>query len=462
MEKDIPKIVDECLKRIRSGETAEECLSSYPEVKEQVAPLLHTALRLTTLPRVAPSDAFRNAAKARLMAKIRQGSRKSPERPALPHGMSQIWPAIWQVISPKKVAIPVALTFILILSVILTGIPGSLFSPPALNSQCTLSILSGSVEIQKSGATGRQTGDDGMTLNAGARIKTAPDSHALLTFFEGSTIKLEPNSDVEIQQIEFNEERATTIVLKQWLGRTWSRVVKMADPGSHYQIETPSATAVVRGTMFATEVGATGATKVATTEGLVSIIAQGEEVQLPPSKETQVETGTVPSQPLTTPPPKSEIIITVDMPAVASVTDPTGSSTGISQSGFSYNQILGSQSYFSSEDTQSISIVEPMSGEYTIALRYMAEGVARFDIKGIAGGEVVFNYQGNWDAQEGSGWLIHLDLQLDDEKITSNEISIVEILGGKNPENIIETEMPGEKGKHDDTGKPDDVYWYYS
>ncbi|MFQ5997308.1 MAG: FecR domain-containing protein, partial [Dehalococcoidales bacterium] len=445
------EILDECLEQIQSGERIESCLAEYPHLWEQLEPLLTTAWSISALPKVSPSDEFRRIAKARLLARIRQESiqakvEKSVPRMPLLGELTISWQRIWHtIIGARRVAIPVTIALFLLLGVSLSGAPNYLFSSPALASQCTLSILSGSVEVQKPGTDNSRPGNNGMTLTVGTRIKTAPDSHALLTFFEGSTLKLEPNSDVEIQQVESTGEQSTTIILKQWLGRTWSRVVKMADPGSHYQIETPSATAIVRGTLFATEVDENGFTKVSTIEGLVSVVTMDKEVQLPANKQAQVETGTAPAQSLALPNPKSEILIMTNMPALGSVTDPTGSSTGNLPSGLSFNQILGSQSLSPSEDSQLITIVEPVTGEYIISLRYLAEGIAPFSIQGISDGEVVFAYTGTWGAVKEGGWLIHLNLQVKDGQIVGSEISSVEPLGQEGPEEIVETEMPIEK-----------------
>jgi len=137
-------------------------------------------------------------------------------------------------------------------------------------------------------------------------------SYALLTFFEGSTIKLEPNTDVEIPRVESAEGGGTEIALKQWLGRTWSRVVKMMDPNSSYEIQTPSAIALVRGTFFTTEVDEAGSTIVQVKEGAVTVAAQVEDVDTPEDEtaeeerevlvsagyQVSVSLGTLPSQPL--------------------------------------------------------------------------------------------------------------------------------------------------------------------
>ena len=135
----------------------------------------------------------------------------------------------------------------------------------------------------------------------------------------------------------------------------------MADSGSQYEIKTPSATAVVRGTLFATEVDETGSTQVTITEGLVSVVAQEEEVYLTANQQSGVEAGSPPSQPVAQPSPKTKLVINIDKPLFGSVLDPTGSSTGILPSGLSFNQILGSQSSRPSEDTQIVTIPQPMT-----------------------------------------------------------------------------------------------------
>jgi hypothetical protein len=204
---------------------------------------------------------------------------------------------LWRVITgSKRVLIPVTLVAVLAASAILWA---PILSSPAnaLTSKCTLSIFTGSVDVIVLGTSDIQPGIDGMTLDAGNRVKTSVDTTALLTFFDGSTIQLEPCTDIEIEQLERNDDQQVNIILKQWTGETWSHVVKMVDRRFHYEIKTPSAIALVRGTQFLTEVDQAGATKVLTAEGLVSVSAQGEEIFLPEGQQTEVEPGNPPSTP---------------------------------------------------------------------------------------------------------------------------------------------------------------------
>ncbi len=464
MKTELNKILDDCIAQVRNGETIEAALDKYPNMREQIEPLLRTALSISSIPKVKPSPEFVRMSAVRLMRLIRQQSihpktAKTDKRLRVPRDLKMALHSLWRsYISARKFAIPITLALLLVL---IAGFGQFIFfkPTPVIESKCILSILSGSVNIQNLESDTDQKGFDGMTLDVGTQVRTAPDSHALLTFFEGSTVKLEPNTCLEIQQVEYSDEQPTTIILKQWLGRTWSRVIEMVDSGSRYEIETPSATAIVRGTLFTTEVEETGFTTVSTTEGLVSVAAQEQEVYIPANQKTEVEKGTEPSEPVTVASPKSEIIVTIGEPAVGSVSDPTGSSTGVLPTGLAFNQIQGSLSS-PSEDTQIITIAEPVTGEYIITLRYLTEGTAHYRIQGKSYGKINFDYVGSLDTEKESGYLIHLDLQVDDGEITGNDISKVELLGDKMPEKIVDEKLykkdsPPGKDKIDDVDDDD-------
>jgi len=196
------------------------------------------------------------------------------------------------ITNPKKVAINILLALLIAVggSIFLFGSPAFASSPSALDSNCILSIETGNVQIQPTGTDTWKDGFDGMALEAGYRVKTGPQSVALLTFFEGSTIELNANTDLEIEQVEY-QEKDTAIVLKQWSGKTWSRVVKLTTPLSVYEINTPSASATVRGTSFTTSVDDAGSTLVQVAEGLVGVGAQSNLTFVAAGYEVNVENG---------------------------------------------------------------------------------------------------------------------------------------------------------------------------
>ena len=454
MKTDLSKVFEDCLARMRQGEAIEACLSRYPSVRQQLEPLLRTALSISNAPKVVPSDEFRRESRARLMSRIRESSvqvqsKKSGKVKAEYGRPGWGWGALADaLVLPGRVSVPVTSALFLALAAILIVYSVFSFLPQQsghsmLASKCTLSILTGSVEVQLPDSDTWYIAEDGMTLESGSRVKTPPDSNALLTFFEGSTIKLEPDTDVEVEKVESIGEQGSEIVLKQWLGKTWNRVVKKADPGSRYEIHTPSAYALVRGTLFEVEVDQTGATAVRTAEGLVSVSAQGEEVYVPAGQETNVEPGALPSQPLPIPVADNELVVTVGMPAVAAICDPGLSSTGYLPSGVAFNQILGSQSSSPVEGDQIIRISRPMAGYYYIILRCVADGTGSVDIVGLSEGNTVFKESSSYEVTEGSEWLIEFSLQFEDGRLRGARVSDIEPLGGKDYGKIVITELEG-------------------
>ncbi|MFC1964322.1 FecR domain-containing protein, partial [Chloroflexota bacterium] len=447
METKLAQVLDECLVRIKKGEAADACLTQDTSLWRKIEPLLNTALSVSAAPKAAPSKEFIETVEGHLAARYQNNLRLAAEKTGkispLINGPALTWQNILQSIAPmRKVIIPVTLALILLIAASFGA--ANLLSPsPVLASQCTLSLLSGRAEFQKPGSEKWQPGTDGMTLVAGSRVRTAADSHALLTFFEGSTLSLEPNTNIEIQQVERGEQQTTTIILKQWTGRTWSRVIKMTDQGSRYEIETPTAVAAVRGTLFATEVDETGSTEVTTTSGLVSVVAQGEEVLIPPKQLTRVETGKAPSVPMLAAEPMAEILVSVNTPAVVSVIDPTGASTGYLPGGTSFNQIPGSQSISTDDGNQRITITEPISGEYTVILRYINEGTASVSMQGISAGNLAFGYGGEYRGARDNDWLIRINVQVADGLIIGSEVSGMESLTKQTPEKVVKTLATG-------------------
>ncbi len=196
MDTRLARILDECLARISQGETVEQCLADYPDERRQLEPLLDVALSVSAIPRAAPSDEFKEGAERRLMMRLRREDARSGRKISRDVEPVGIWRRLWPaIVSRGRIALPVTIVLLLALtaSLLLPGRFGPLSITPVMAAESTLSILGGAVEVQSAGSDSWQQGSDGMELAVGTRVKTAPDSHGLLTFFEGSTIKLEPD-----------------------------------------------------------------------------------------------------------------------------------------------------------------------------------------------------------------------------------------------------------------------------
>ena len=114
----------------------------------------------------------------------------------------------------------------------------------ALVSISTLTVVDGSVRIRHGGAdfTPARAGD---VLNAGDTIRTGTGAAAEITYFEGSSVRLEADTEIVVERLRTEADGGTVIGMMQTLGRTWHVVTKLISGGSRYEVRTPSSTASV-------------------------------------------------------------------------------------------------------------------------------------------------------------------------------------------------------------------------
>lgn len=179
--------------------------------------------------------------------------------------------------STTRVAVGgVLLSFVLAIVIGTSNVMASA-GAPALGPATSLTVIGGDVEVSRRGGP-FEPATDGMVLGPGDVVRTAADSRAVLTYFEGSTVSIEPSSEVAIEEASAAADGSTIVLMTQSIGRTWHVVTKLITGRSKYEVRTPAGTAAVRGTAF--EVGVTrdtsGATLTAivTAEGVVTAAAR--------------------------------------------------------------------------------------------------------------------------------------------------------------------------------------------
>lgn len=214
----------------------------------------------------------------------------------------------------RRLRLGVTATGVAFVIAILLGATGALVpaGQAAASGASTLTILSGAVFVRHAGGDFGSAGD-GTVLVAGDTIKTGTDARAVLTYFEGSTVEIEPDSELTIAAARSDPNGDTIIVMQQDLGVTWNVVTHLLTTGSMYEIHTSTATASVRGTQFTVAVAADGTTTQTTTEGTVADTdAQGTTTVLtPPGYQTTTRRGEPPTQPAPVTPPDRTVTVTV-------------------------------------------------------------------------------------------------------------------------------------------------------
>lgn len=287
---------------------------------------------------------------------------------------------------------------ILIAALIAVGvlIPALLFfrQQPAAAANMTLSILNGSAEVARGSGAFARVGD-GHVLSPGDRVRTTDQSHAIVTFFDGSTVELEPATTITMVQASSAPGGTITIELEQAIGRTWSSIQKLARADSTFELKTPTMAATVRGTGFITDVLTSGTTTVTTTDGLVEVSAQGQTVLVPTGSLTTVPPSAPPSPPAPAPRPQNTLRLGLHSPALLVVVDPLGRACGIVPTGPTLvRQIPGCLATETGIDPQLVELTNAPLGAYTIVIESIAPGgdfVATASALDGAG-DLLFNY----------------------------------------------------------------------
>jgi hypothetical protein len=144
---------------------------------------------------------------------------------------------------------------LLVLLILVAGVVAFLYYPRGVAASgtdvATLAILNTAIEGSRAGA-GFAQALDGELYKSGDLVRANVDGRAVLTFFDGSSLSVDPGSQVKVVSLTRVPAEGIQVTIEQTLGRSWSAVQKLKTPDSRYEVKTPSTTAVVRGTAFLT------------------------------------------------------------------------------------------------------------------------------------------------------------------------------------------------------------------
>lgn len=251
----------------------------------------------------------------------------------------------------------------------------------ALGATTMVTIISGDIQVRH-GATGSfVTATDGEVLAAGDTLRTFDGARAVLTYFEGSTVSIEPNTELTIETASSNADGSTVVVMQQQFGRTWHVVTKLITGDSKYEVRTPASTASVRGTAF--QVDSDGEqTVVTTTEGtVVDLVAdpdrpgQTVEVSVPAGKRHEQRRNARPAPAADAPRPERTLTMTLD-DQNSLVIDAQGRRNGIDKNGKKHLETPGAQ------------LVRTKDGKLQVVLPNVSDGRVEALVRRGGGGDV--------------------------------------------------------------------------
>jgi len=156
-------------------------------------------------------------------------------------------------------------------------------SVSVLQRVARVSELSGTVSITRKGEEHAVPLGERRLVQAGDTLTTAAESRCTLNWIDGTRIRMEPSTKLTVQKCQVYKG-AEQSAFRLDIGKIWIRVLRMLSQQDKFLINTPTATAGVRGTMFAVEVAADGSTEISVYEGQVTIASDSGEVKVPANK----------------------------------------------------------------------------------------------------------------------------------------------------------------------------------
>ncbi|MGC8808683.1 MAG: FecR domain-containing protein [bacterium] len=139
-------------------------------------------------------------------------------------------------------------------------------------NKAVVTFLSGQVQVKKKDSSSWTTAQPNMILYEKDQIKVLAKSRAEIILDNQSVVRLAENSLLTIAKIEeipAVKKHSTSLDLS--LGKLWTKATKFFNPGSRYDVRTPTAIAGVQGTTYQVIVAENRVIKVKVYQGEVNV-----------------------------------------------------------------------------------------------------------------------------------------------------------------------------------------------
>ena len=114
-------------------------------------------------------------------------------------------------------------------------------------------------------------------LVSGDKVRTMEQSRGEVAFADGSIIRIDASSNLDIVELK-KDKGGQAAQAKVWSGKVWASVNKMSKK-TKFELESPTAVAAVRGTVFRMTVSDDKTTKVAVYSGEVKVESSPDFMQ---------------------------------------------------------------------------------------------------------------------------------------------------------------------------------------
>jgi hypothetical protein len=245
-------------------------------------------------------------------------------------------------------------------------------APRLVTTTATLTVLGGEVERLPvaAGPPGR-----GVDLAEGDRVRTGADGRALITFLDGTTMTVEPASEITVRRARVSPERADVGVLVT-VGTVWARVASWLGSRGTVSIESHAYTATAHDGLIGGQTRPDGGFVCWTRAGTLRLLradGRSETVLQPGEKATAVTGRTAVVEPFSV--HRSTLEVVVTGPVLPLLVLPDGQRVaGYVDPGVEVNQVFGSLTANRGARGRIIEVPAGAAGTYRLVLDAVGEG----------------------------------------------------------------------------------------
>jgi len=308
-----------------------------------------------------------------------------------------------------------------------------------------LGVLAGEVKIIPPEGGVAKPASNGMTVAVGTRVQTGKKSTALVTFLDGSTLTVQPESDVTLKQADVGKTRSRVTVGVN-VGTVWARVVKLVDPESSFSLQSNTATATVHDGLIGARQEPDNTFTCWTRAGDLWVLEPTGHARaiLKPGQMDIVKAG-APSNPqaffsnhsalrVETPVSVLPVIFMPDRARMAGFTDPD---TDV-------NQVFGSYTGMDGEGHRVVEVPAGVSGPFTLILQGEQDGPFLIRIGALYKGVPVDQHQVSGTLQRGARLAAQLTQHLEGMTNDAKTAKVSGVMIG--PLESTDLQLPGKVG----------------
>jgi hypothetical protein len=268
----------------------------------------------------------------------------------------------------------------------------------------TLTVLSPSVEVARGDVRPLASAASGSDLEIGDRVVTGPTGRALITFLDGSTLTVEPASDVTVRVAEMEGRDASRLRVLVTVGTVWARVASWLAGRASLTLESNAYSATAHDGLIGAQQQPNGTFVCWTRAGILEVadargapaarIQPGQKATLAASGPAVIEGFSV---------NQSTLGVATSGPVLPLVMMPDGQRVaGFVEPGIDVNQVFGSLTA-GPAGSRTVEVPAGMSGPFVVVLVAVGDGPFTVTVTGRHRGTETYRQEQSGQAHRGQG-----------------------------------------------------------